>query len=275
MRIRPYRSTEDRIDGVVITFIDIDSRKKSEEALRASEQRLRKMVSVEGVGVLIFDEAGTLIDCNEAYLKMSGFSKQDVASRALTWQALTPPEYVGLTEEQLRKLEETGRVGLYEKELFCKDGRRSWFVLAAASLGNGTRIEYCVDVSDRKRAEALVLAGEHSLQVADAALVRANTDLKHFSYAVSHDMQEPLRMVTSFTQLLARDYGGKLDRQANQYIATAVAGARRMESLLNDLRVYWSVDELRGEESVPTIAIWFWSGRSSTCKARLKRARRK
>ena len=85
-------------------------------------------------------------------------------------------------------------------------------VFAGASLGDGTVVEYCIDVSDRKRAEAQVLEGEHNLQIADDALVRANTDLKHFSYAVSHDMQEPLRMVMSYTQLLARDYRGKLDR---------------------------------------------------------------
>ncbi len=250
-RVLPYRSTEDRIEGVVITFIDIDSRKRAEEAVRASEQRLRRMVNVDGVGVLIFDESGTLIDCNEAYLKMSGFSKEDVAGRKLTWRALTPPEYVQSTERQLQELAETGRVGLYEKEYFRKDGARNWMVFAGASLGDGTLIEYCIDVSDRKRAEAQVLEGEHNLELADAALVRANTDLKHFSYAVSHDMQEPLRMVMSFTQLLARDYRGKLGAQADQYIGTAVEGAKRMEALLNDLREYWSVDEQKMEESVP------------------------
>ena len=250
-RLLPYRSTEDRIEGVVITFIDIDTRKKAEEAVRASEQRLRRMVNVDGVGVLIFNRSGALIDCNEAFLKTSGFSREEIAAGKLTWRSLTPLEYVDVTEQQRRKLAELGRVGLYEKEYFRKDGSRDWMVVASASLGDGSLIEYCFDVSGRKRAEAQVIEREHTLQIADAALVRANTDLKHFSYAVSHDMQEPLRMVMSYTQLLARDYRGKLDPQADLFIANAVEGAKRMEALLNDLREYWSVDEQKVEEVVP------------------------
>lgn len=236
---------------MVITFIDIDSRKKAEEAVRASEQRLRKMVDVDGVGVLIFDQSGALIDCNEAFLKISGFSREEVAAGKLTWRSLTPSEFVELTEQQRQKLAELGRVGLYEKEYLRKDGSRDWMVVASASLGDGTSIEYSFDAAGRKRAEAQVLEREHTLEIADAALVRANTDLKHFSYAVSHDMQEPLRMVMSYTQLLARDYRGKLDPQADLFIGNAVEGARRMEALLNDLREYWSVDEQKVEEVGP------------------------
>jgi PAS domain S-box-containing protein len=248
--VLPYRSTEDRIEGVVITFIDIDSRKKSEEALRASEQRLRKMANVDAVGILIFDRSGVLVDCNEAFLKMSGYSRQEVASCKLKRLEMTPPEYLAVTGQQLQRLEETGRIGPYEKEFIRKDGTRSWVIFAGASLGDGAVVEYCVDVSDRKRAEAQVVQGARNLRIADEALVRLNGDLKHFSYAVSHDMQEPLRMVMSFTQLLARDYRGKLDPEADRYIGFAVEGARRMENLLSNLREYWSVDEQKVEELV-------------------------
>ncbi len=250
-RVLPYRSAEDRIEGLVITFIDIDTRKKAEDALRASEQRLRRMVNVDAVGVLNFNDAGTLIDCNEAFLKMSGYSKQEVASKSLTWRSFTPPEYVERSEREWRKRAETGRIGPYDKEYLCRDGSRLWLVTAGASLGDGTSVEYCIDISDRKRAEKQVLVGERNLGLANDALTRANTDLRHFSYAASHDLQEPLRMVTSYTQLLARDYQSKLDPQAAQYIDYAVEGARRMENLLNDLREYWSVDEQKPEEIVP------------------------
>jgi light-regulated signal transduction histidine kinase (bacteriophytochrome) len=96
-------------------------------------------------------------------------------------------------------------------------------------------------------------ASEDRLRVANEALVRANADLRHFSYAVSHDMQEPLRMVTIYTQLLARDYGKNLDAEAKAYMAHAVTGAGRMELLLNDLRDYWSVDQ-ESETAVHRIA---------------------
>ena len=74
-------------------------------------------------------------------------------------------------------------------------------------------------------------------------LLRLNEDLKHIAYATSHDLQEPLRMVVSYTQLLAREYRGKLDAKAEQYIGYAVEGATRMERLLRNLREYWSVTE--------------------------------
>ena len=78
-------------------------------------------------------------------------------------------------------------------------------------------------------------------------LRKMNEDLKHFAYAAAHDLQEPLRMVTSYTQLLAREYKGKLGKDADQFIAYAVEGAQRMEDLLRGMREYWQVSE-RGEE---------------------------
>ena len=86
-----------------------------------------------------------------------------------------------------------------------------------------------VDVSDEKRAEE--------------ALTRMNDDLKQFTYAASHDLQEPLRMVVSYSQLLAREYAGKLDEKANQYITYSVEGALRMQSLLRAIRDYWQAEE--------------------------------
>ncbi len=154
-RVLPYRSAEDRIDGIVLTFVDIDIRKKAEEALRASEERLRRMVNVDAVGVMVFDDSGTLIDSNDAFLSMSGYSREQVAARKLTWREMTPPEYVEISEQQLAKLAATGHIGPYEKEHIRSDGSRAWMLFVGAGLGDGSVIEYGIDVSDRKRAEAL------------------------------------------------------------------------------------------------------------------------
>src|SRR5579862_2494659 len=86
---------------------------------------------------------------------------------------------------------------------------------------------------------------------AEEALRRVNVDLTHFAYAASHDLQEPLRMVMSYTQLLARENKGRLDPQSEQFVAYAVQGAQRMEALLRDLREYWSVNEQKIERLVP------------------------
>ena len=153
-RLLPYRSPEDRIQGVVITFLDITTRKSAEEAVRASEERFRRMVNVDVVGALMFDQAGVLIDCNDAFLKMCGYSREEVRSGRLNRRSLSSPEYAAAAEEQLRKLAETGRIGPYEQECLHRDGSRSWMLFAGASLGDGTMVEYSVDIMDRKRAEA-------------------------------------------------------------------------------------------------------------------------
>jgi signal transduction histidine kinase len=80
-----------------------------------------------------------------------------------------------------------------------------------------------------------------ALELRLSELLRANADLEQFAYSASHDLLEPLRMVSIFTQMLQKEYGGKLDGQADEYIGHAVAGARRMETLIRGLRSYMSI----------------------------------
>ena len=112
----------------------------------SSDEILLRMMSIEGVGVLSFDVAGTLIGANRAFMKMSGYSGEDIAAGKLTWRGMTPPEFLEITEQRMAQLEKTGGFGPYEKEYICKDGSRSWMLFAGARVDDGTTLEYCIDV---------------------------------------------------------------------------------------------------------------------------------
>jgi light-regulated signal transduction histidine kinase (bacteriophytochrome) len=105
-------------------------------------------------------------------------------------------------------------------------------------------------IQQRNGEAPLILLSIEDITQSRAVLLKLNAELKHIAYATSHDLQEPLRMVVSYTQLLARQYKGRLDAEADTFIGFAVEGAVRMETLLKDLRDYWSVNKQGLETSV-------------------------
>ncbi|MDT8913797.1 ATP-binding protein [Amycolatopsis sp. PS_44_ISF1] len=122
--------------------------------------------------------------------------------------------------------------------------------------GTGPRelVELGADVDAmRQRIVDEVSAAEQAhalLDVRTQALERSNSDLEQFAYVASHDLQEPLRKVASFCQLLERRYKGQLDERGDQYIAFAVDGAKRMQSLINDLLSFSRVGRRTAEREV-------------------------
>lgn len=215
--------------------VDITDQKQAEQALRESHDRLKKVLEVETVGVMFWDLAtGCLVDANDAFLKIMGYTRQDVEAHDLTWQKFTPLEYHEVSLAEIRKFQTTGRVGPYEKEYLRKDGTRQWLVFAGSSLGGNQCVEFCVDIADRKKAE-------QALRQAVSELERSNKELEQFAYISAHDLQEPLRQVCAYANRLRDRFADKLDDKALQYLEFLYEGASRMSDLVSGLLAYGRV----------------------------------
>lgn len=155
-RFLPYRTLDDRIAGVVLTFVDITEGKRADAALRVSEERLRRMVNVPQVGVLTFDYEGNLLNANDAFLETMGYTHQDVKEKTFHWRDFTPKNLVPERQQVMEQVRASGRGGPYEQEFIRKDGSLLWLMFVAADIGDGTIVEYAIDVSERKYMERVL-----------------------------------------------------------------------------------------------------------------------
>jgi two-component system, chemotaxis family, CheB/CheR fusion protein len=92
------------------------------------------------------------MDANDVFLRMTGYTRAEIERGELSWR-MTVPEHVPASLEQLDRLAVTGRIGPYEKEYFVKDGTRRWMLLVGRDIGDGAVCEFCIDITDLKRAE--------------------------------------------------------------------------------------------------------------------------
>ena len=157
------------------------------------------------------------VNANDGFLRIVGCTREDVESGCMTWQTLTPPEWMETSEEQMRRFKETGRIGPYEKEYFHKDGSRRWMLFAGRDLGDGTLGKYVIDITALKHAEA-ALPGNHRFD-----------PRKRQSALIAREISKPLETITHLLSSVRKAEG--LGGKTQQYLDQAEAELRRVAQI--------------------------------------------
>lgn len=213
------------------TCMDITERKTAERRAEEEERKARAFLDGTRDMVTVVDPEGRLLYVNASASKfLGGATGEFIGKRMFDF---AHPDDMDTTQRSFEGwIREKVSWASLENRLVSKDGRvlhALWTIMP--QFRNGELFEIwsiARDITERK-------GYEEELKMLNNSLARSNQELEQFAYVASHDLQEPLRMVSSYTQLLARRYQDQLDQDARDFIDFAVDGANRMQRLIQDL----------------------------------------
>jgi PAS domain S-box-containing protein len=217
---------------------DLSARKEVERALVRSESRFRRLAEAGILGVITADTQGNILEANQAFLELAGYTAEEVHSGRVGWADMTPPEWRSLDERAIDQLREKGVAVPYEKEYLRKDGTRVPILVGAAMLdaSKGECVAFILDLTDRKNAE---LALERMRKEREAGLeesIRARDD---FLAVAGHELRTPLAALLMQLQSLQRTVQAGAQAQPPSRIGDrldkVVGAAGRLRRLVDQL----------------------------------------
>jgi two-component system CheB/CheR fusion protein len=235
LRILPSAGTDGQTDGAVMVLIDIDAAKRGLDFAEAIVETVREPL-------VILNQNLQVVKANKTFYDTFQSAKEETEGRLIydlgngQWNIPKLRELL----ENILPAHSTFR-GFEVTHEFDRVGRKVMLLNATEIFNPNAQARTILlaieDVTERKQAEESLRA--------------TNAELQDFAFALTHDLQEPLRMVVNFTELLAQEYAGKLGKDADQFISYSVQGALRIEALLKALLAYWELNERERGRLVP------------------------
>lgn len=242
VRILPFLTTSGIRQGTVLTCVDITRVKQAEELLRQSRQFLQVTLDALPAHVVVIDEAGTILAVNAAWRQFAdenafadpsyglGMNYGRVCSVALA----NGVEEAGLVAQGIHELLTRQRRSFYLEYPCHGPTEQRWFMMQAVRCIDDEAVRIVIahtDITARKRNEDKVV--QHS-----QALTEQNAVLNEFAHVASHDLQEPIRQVVAFSQLLRKELGSTLSDRVTEFLQYITEGTTRMQTLVKDLLAF-------------------------------------
>ena len=244
----PVRDADGRIVGVQGMFWDVTARITADEAVRRSDARFRKLVQSSLIGVMVARLDGSIVEANDAFLSIVGYTREEFDEGLVRWDALTPVQHRAGDENAIAQLRATGTCLPWEKEYIHKHGHLVPILVGVTMLESSETecICFVVDITRQKRTEQELKAAKESaeaanrqLQAAKEAADAANQAKSQFLANMSHEVRTPMNAIIGLTELVLNS---QLTPRQTDYLKMVLQSGESLLSIINDVLDFSKVE---------------------------------